>query len=486
MAHRDTFSDAEFRQRVRRHAPSSLVPLIAAVGAQHADQAAWINSPGRALTPWALAEVTRTSIVFGNPYRQTATTNDVVQCCRAYSQLLDPELREGLDLDGFASVMLRMASEQMSHQQGHHAELSRSIALFEQTTPGRPLRVLVGDWARSLLGSSFSEYVSSALLFYVVACKKAGRLSLDWLDQDDMAKVVEKLDAAVIRRAAHDHFITDVPGFRALDPGLAEGAHPDLRRFGFNPLTARPIISGLATELLVPVPGLLFRKAGPLGIYYLGVKQLGNPFAEDVGILFEAYVGRHLDLMKGATVLPAIRYGPQNQESVDWIVVFDEAVLLVEVKSTRPTEAVRTGSTQAVKDLKRQLGRAVEQIDNTASLIRSRHPKFNDVPAGRPIIGLVLTMESFHVVNAPFYRQLLPSCSVPVRICSSYELERLAPIQEKTAGAALLEFVNDPDKQDWPIDAALNQYDHQRNPVLDQAWAALAWGNERSQANDVR
>jgi hypothetical protein len=53
-------------------------------------------------------------------------------------------------------------------------------------------------------------------------------------------------------------------------------------------------VSGIGQDLLVPVPAQLFRKVSPLGLYYARAAQWGNVYTEDVGDLFEQYVGRQL------------------------------------------------------------------------------------------------------------------------------------------------------------------------------------------------
>ncbi|MFF3547513.1 hypothetical protein ACFYXD_37490 [Streptomyces platensis] len=73
--------------------------------------------------------------------------------------------------------------------------------------------------------------------------------------------------------------------------------------------------------------------------------------------------------MPGAAVHPEIVYGRSKALSVDWIVVTEELVLLVEVKSVRPTAHVRLASEQRIDEVRRMLGRAYEQIDDTAALI---------------------------------------------------------------------------------------------------------------------
>jgi hypothetical protein len=55
--------DGEFLQRVRRHIPASLVPLVARHGAACADDAKYMNATSALYAPWVLAEVTRASLI---------------------------------------------------------------------------------------------------------------------------------------------------------------------------------------------------------------------------------------------------------------------------------------------------------------------------------------------------------------------------------------------------------------------------------------
>ena len=76
-------------------------------------------------------------------------------------------------------------------------------------------------------------------------------------------------------------------------------------------------------------------------MYYSGAKKWHSSFTEDVGDLFEQYVGRQLQQIPNAIVYPEIVYDKDNKKSVDWIVVCEDTVILVEVKSVRPTEDIR-------------------------------------------------------------------------------------------------------------------------------------------------
>ena len=113
-------------------------------------------------------------------------------------------------------------------------------------------------------------------------------------------------------------------------------------------------------------------------------------------------MGRQLGLLPDAVVLPEITYGKNGERSVNWFAIFDDCIVLIEVKSTRPSEPVRLADDNVEKVLEGILGKAVKHLSKSAALVRDRHPAFTSVPADRPMFGLVVTMEPFHTVNTPF------------------------------------------------------------------------------------
>ena len=74
-------SDNEYRQRVRRYKPSSLVPLIAATAARYWEQQEWLNSPYRKYMPWALADAARVSLAYGTEFNRRTLQSRT--CCRS-------------------------------------------------------------------------------------------------------------------------------------------------------------------------------------------------------------------------------------------------------------------------------------------------------------------------------------------------------------------------------------------------------------------
>ncbi|WP_156666007.1 hypothetical protein [Rhodococcus qingshengii] len=466
--------DDEFVARVRRHRPSALIPIVAACGAQYSEPGSWMSSPYGKLTPWALAEIARVSLAFGNEHRNDATERDVIECAAAYVAIGDPELSRRAP-ETLAFVMMRMASEQLSFQRTVFNQIARTVAIYDQTTPGRTPRVLQSGWEHDLLGCSIVEFAAIGVLLRTGAVKNSGRFNLAWLDQPQFQQVTDEIPAAVIRNTITREFVADTDSFQSRRPSIRLPS-PEYRRYTYNPLLGRPVVSGIADDFLVPVPGQIVRKVSPLGIYYSGMTKWGSAFAEDAGDLFEQYVGRQLQTLKSAVVYPEIVYGHDNRKSVDWIVVLEQAVLLIEVKSVRPTESVRLGTPESVKELSRMLGRAYQQVETTDHLLAEGHPEFAHIPQDRPRIGLVVTVEPFHTANTPFTRHLYrETLSLPALLCSSEDLERLVTLKDSGVDEYLLDLVNDPTRDGWQVSSGLVGKSLARNEVLDRAWKTLPW-----------
>jgi hypothetical protein len=263
--------DDEYIGRVRKHKPSSLLPLIAAEGARYWENQSWLRSPSKKFTPWALADIARVTLASGNENRKDATQRDLLECAAAYVALADPELGKSADArDGF---LLRIWSEQLVFQDAIRNELGRSAALFEQTMPVRDLQVMQPGWAEQLFGCSVSQYVGIGFLLHVMARINQGRFSLDVLENPDNEPITSQIPLDLIRNVLGEHFIGDPTYFRR--EGRV-GLPSQLRRFTFNPLLERPVVSGVVPELLVPVPGQLVRKVSPLGIWYSGYYKWGS------------------------------------------------------------------------------------------------------------------------------------------------------------------------------------------------------------------
>ena len=469
-------SDREYRQRVRRYKPSSLVPLIAATAARYWEQQEWLDSPYRKYTPWALADAARVSLGYGTEFnRREAAEQDLLQILNAYSRFDDP-FRRNRDLRAF---MLRMAGEQMTWQVREYETLARTAAIFAQTPPLRPMECLRPGWDTELFGCTLREYVGTAQLAWASAVSCAGRFDPAVFDTPDGQLIARHVGQDTVTRVLDAHFTVSIEQFRTenQDAAVRAGRDDHLRRFTYNPLRGHPLLTGFGPGYLCPIPHLAWAKATPWGVYFTGLSRYKKQFARDLGHLFEQYIGRQLRLLPGARVLPEITYGPKTdrRQTIDWIVVLPEVVLLVEVKSAIPAEPVRLGTLDAANAVLDKLGKAFRQIDATAQLITDRDPALAAVPADRPVLGLAVTLEPFHMANAQF--DPLPATRTPVTVADAAEIEHLVTITDTPPGQLLLDRAANTVRSTWPLDTALQDRARDRNPVLDEAWNSYPWAS---------
>ncbi|MEU5387166.1 hypothetical protein [Kitasatospora cineracea] len=471
-------SDHDYVQRVRRHHPSSLLPLLARAGAE----APPVSDPdrredGRAgfYGPWAVLDVAWMSLAWGSElWGVPAARADVDDILWMFHDLEDPQLQLPVEL--MAGFLLRMGGQQFGWQEPDFPAASRPVALLQDTTPSRPgrLKVITPGWDRELFGCSLTEYVSAAQLVSAVARTSGkGRFDPQGLP-GRLPGFTELTTPQALAAVVEANFATTARAVRDLAGAERRGADlpdPELRRFGFNPLRAHPVLSGFGDGYLVPSPAAVLAKASAYGIYYSGIGKFGPAFADDLGDLFEQYVGRHLRLVEGAEVHPEVSYrtGRDAVLSVDWIVVLKDLVLLVEVKSARPTAALNLGPADWSKEVTGKLAKAVVQLERTAARIKEGHPDFAHIPADRPVLGMVVTMEPYHHINSPGLRTALPRAPFPVTVASANELEEAVTVPN--LGELLLAGARSPG--DWSIRRSLGDRRIPENPILAEAWEQL-------------
>jgi hypothetical protein len=167
-------------------------------------------------------------------------------------------------------------------------------------------------------------------------------------------------------------------------------------------------------------------------------------------------------------------------KAVDWIVLFSDLVLLVEVKSAIPTEPVRLGTPDAADEVMK-LGKPLTQIDITARLIEDRDPALASVPADRLVLGMAVTLEPFHLANAPFLHDFLSATRMPVTAADAAEIEGLVTITDMSVGRLLLERAADTVRSTWSLDTALDGHARSRNPIFDKAWNSYPWRQPAAQ-----
>jgi hypothetical protein len=276
-------SDHEYRQRIRKYKPSSLLPLIAATAARYRTPAEWVKSPYRICTPWALADAARVALTCGTEdCRSDATGQDLLRILSAYDDFSDP-FRRDKDLRAF---LLRKAGEQLTWQVSDYEAHARTAAIFSQTAPGRPLECLLPGWEADLFGCSLPEYVGAAQLVWASASQGTGRFDLAFFDTPDGQLIARHVGRDTLIGVLDAHFVISKDTFRAEDGKVARrsaGLDPRLRRYTYNPLRGRPVVTGFGPGYLCPVPQLVWAKACPWGVYFSGLDHFGGRFTRDLG-----------------------------------------------------------------------------------------------------------------------------------------------------------------------------------------------------------
>ncbi|MDO0916752.1 hypothetical protein QQM39_39860 [Streptomyces sp. DT2A-34] len=488
-------TEAEYRQRIRRHRPSSLLPLIAAAAARYGSPErpqSWLESPSLKYTPWALADAARVCLAYGTEHqRSEASERDLLEILAEYSSLKEPTLH-GTDEPPvrLRDFMMRLGGEQMAWQAPEFVSLARTAALYLHTPfpARRQPRCMVPGRDTELFGCPLPDYVGTAQLLWGCALFNAGRFDPAIFDSPDGEKFNRVVSRETVLRVIERHFATDVASIKTTEKQTLENLAKvagskaaQLRRFTYNPLLGRPAVTGFGTGLLCPSPQLVWRKATPAGIHHTGRDHFGPAFLEETGYLFEEYVGRRLRLIPDADVVGEITYRVKRNEvhSVDWIVVFDDLVLLVEVKSMMPTENARLGLEGGVAETDSKLARAYRQVNATSAQIDQPNPAFAGAPADRPRQALIVTLEPFPIANANLPHVDLPAADIPTAVVRAQEIERLVTLTDTTPSSLLLERATDPQRSTWALNECLTGHESDRNPVLDQGWAAYPWATTR-------
>jgi hypothetical protein len=466
----------DFVQRVRRHRPSELIPALASTAIRLFEQDAWIAD--RVCLPWAIAAAAKASIVSGNEHRRPGVSeNDVREICAAYNSLntpLAPEPDDESDVsETVGALFVRTAQEQFPYQQSRFEEISRLGALFADVD-ALDTEILSNPLIERVLGCSLQDFVVAGFVSAVGAQSSGGFFDPDWPALREGTHAINPhYSIDTVKRIFHDHFVASFADIRSA-AARWEQADARLRHHEFNPLVNRPFVTLPDGRHIAPQPHLVFQRLSPAALYYAGVNSLdkkeANEFTRDVGLVFQEYIGRQLRLIPNATVLPEIVYD-DSQRSVDWFVIFDDLVLLVEVKSTRLSHLGRMDANKLKEDIKRCIGDAYKQVERTDLLLSEKHPAFTGIPTDRPRIAIVATLEPYWAANSPFMTKFLSEPAIPTTVASAREIGRLVDVVCALGGPQpLVDIVTDQERRTWNLENALPDIAVVKNPILDEAW----------------
>ncbi len=150
----------------------------------------------------------------------------------------------------------------------------------------------------------------------------------------------------------------------------------DYEKNRFNPLIKYPIIipvfnprPDLSQIYLVPVSRLLLERV-TRGLYfdfadYYKDGNKSNKFREAFGYVFQRYVGHIIEKSKiKVNLLPEWKYNKSQKSTTDWILLYDQEAVFIEVKQSGLFLQAKTISeTESIKnDISKTIGQAIQQL----------------------------------------------------------------------------------------------------------------------------
>ena len=290
-----------------------------------------------------------------------------------FQNAMDMDDTKAGDREFFVRLTTLVTYEQFPYQESMFEELARSHAWLVEGLSEVETQVITADSLASMLGGvSLREAIGATFLLQIGALQNEGVYNAGWLDQPNFAEVLQNYSRSSIETVA-GRLTTTPEGFRAAYAQHSLGT-ATAARFDYNPLAAKPFVD-LGGTVVAPATRLILRTVTPGGLYYAGMAEHGKAFADDLGLLFEHYIGRQLKLIEGARVEPEIAYGKGGgNKSVDWFVVLPNLVILVEVKSRRLRPAARAGDAALFTSLAETLGGARRQLTRTVERLGEGDP----------------------------------------------------------------------------------------------------------------
>lgn len=477
---------SEFTSFVRRFNQEAMLVAVAQRALslpQHLGLSDRGNRAFQATPPWALAAVARAAIVHGNVHRRAVPrAQDLLIACHMHNNLAAPEL-DVPELNSAFAILTRLLYEQFPYYEGGLPQLARPTAFYDDYSGRKTLEVISKESTRELVGADMVTAAGIVMMLAASADNNGGYFNPGWQDQAHFAELLAVLPREEILAVVDSLFAWDMNEFRREDAGAsAKIPLPHLDRYAFNPLTSRPFVRLSDGRLIAPVPQLIPRRLTPLELYYAGIKRWKTAFTRDLGELLEDYVGRQFQTVPGATVHPEVVYLQKKQEgkSIDWFVVFDDLVVLIETKATRSPLAARAADASARTTYTQTLGDAFKQLGRTLDMLNKDAPEFAHIPKDRPVIGIVATLDPWYIANG-LARNFLPEASLPTLVASVDDLEELVAIGQRRSVSEILTRITQAgdERQTWELGAAIREFGEptDRNPLLQQAFDRLPFGD---------
>ena len=469
------------RQRVRRYPRDELLCGIGHVASQA--RAGYPNS-GTDASKRAQVQEGYLMLLAGicvtrcNNHRRTRVTDHAVdELVNDLFNVWDSGLDGPEATDALQRSLSRTFYVQMPFQNEPWPPLMRTLCLYGDDLRFGPPAITRTQW-HEIVGVSVEQFLQIGFLMFVAAMQNGGTIDRAVFDPQRFNHVVPPLTIAEVLETADLWLTKPVADLTAL--GRANSPdESDL--WGFNPFFEYPIALLENGTYVMPSPLGVLQRLSPQGLFFIvrdatESSQIGTTlrhFADALGKRFERYVGEQLTLLQHIKLRREITYDKGQKKSVDYIVETPEVIVLVEVKSTPPDAATRSGIDLDSGKMGQVLTKACSQITRSAEMIEQGHPKFPH-SADRPVRGLIVTREQFYNLPVAFIGDTTLTAKVPTSVWSSQQLEHAIPtlINDPDCGARLLESLASATDR---LRTTTEPLTPTRNPLLWDLWEQ--WGH---------
>lgn len=397
-------------------------------------------------THWSIGDVARMSLAWSRDTRPRAEFFDLVQLSSMHVNLGGEGLEPGTQqIENFERTMARILFQQAVWQRSVTGELARTMLLFGESAefPGAyNVEVMTPGWfQRATDGLTLEEYVEAIFVISATAIQAQGQFSPDWPGQPGLDVVEGVFSPHILRRVFEEHLVTTADDFKATNRTFQDPLDEVQKKYAFNPLRDTPFIIGLTEVPFAPWVQAIMMKASPSGIYHLLHDAGFEGFSNDLGMVFQEYVGRHLGLVAdNDRVLSEIEYGPKKNrlDSCDWFLDLPGLLVLIECKALQPIESLRVADQSWLDAITRGVGRGIAQLNRSAANIEAINAAGRALDTTKPRIGLVVTLEPFFLNQLWVMRAHLPPAEFPVGVVSIEDLERLVTLTPGELAKTLL------------------------------------------------
>lgn len=196
----------EFVQRVRRHRPSELLPLVSWCATHLLRKQYGHELPDPrlgAMHDFVLAGIARASLLAGNEHRPTGVGFDDVLDMGAAYMAVDPGIRTNEPILPF---LVRTAYEQFIFQQGPFWELGRSYALFCEAASEYGSDIITPGFWEDALGAPLKDFMSVGFVLHSGAMQNEGYYNPGWLDQPNFAAILAQVSREHIEETTRRQF----------------------------------------------------------------------------------------------------------------------------------------------------------------------------------------------------------------------------------------------------------------------------------------